>query len=168
MEIAVDSEVLLQPLVGTLRLSICLEVIRSADVLCDVQLFAEFYGEVQCKTCISIGDDSIGYSEVWEDVLHIEGRNTLASNGLSAWEEQRCLGTIVIRDGENGIVSFRWRQIDDEVQGNYTKGYKGMSGCDGEQGNPWFCCPCFGHLTGGAPLDVVPYESLESRPPIPL
>ena len=46
LKIAVDSEVLLQPLVGTLRLSICLGVIRGANVLCDIQLCAKFCGEV--------------------------------------------------------------------------------------------------------------------------
>ena len=42
LEIAVDSEVLLQPLIGAFRLSVRLGVIRGADILCDVQLFAEF------------------------------------------------------------------------------------------------------------------------------
>ena len=88
LEIAVDLEVLLQPLVGTLRLSVRLGVICGADVLCDVQLFAEFGGEVGRKVCILIRDDSIGYSEVWEDMLRIEGCHALASNGLFAWEEQ--------------------------------------------------------------------------------
>ena len=46
LEIAVDSEVLLQPLVGAFRLSIRLRVICGADVLCDIQLFAEFGGKV--------------------------------------------------------------------------------------------------------------------------
>ena len=46
LKIAVDSEVLFQPLVGTLQLSICLGVIHGADVLCDVQLCAKFCGEV--------------------------------------------------------------------------------------------------------------------------
>jgi hypothetical protein len=46
LEIAIDSEVLLQPLVGTLRLSVCLGMIRGADILRDIQLLAEFGGEV--------------------------------------------------------------------------------------------------------------------------
>ena len=46
LKIAVDSEVLLQPLVGAFQLSVCLGVICSADVLCDVQVCAEFCGEV--------------------------------------------------------------------------------------------------------------------------
>ena len=36
LEVAIDLEVLLQPLVGMLRLSVHLWVICSADVLCDV------------------------------------------------------------------------------------------------------------------------------------
>ena len=46
LEIAVNLEVLLQPLVGTLQLSVHLGVIRGANVLRDVQLFAEFGGKV--------------------------------------------------------------------------------------------------------------------------
>ena len=46
LEIAVYPEVLLQPLVGTLQLSVRLGVIRGADILRDVQLFAEFGGKV--------------------------------------------------------------------------------------------------------------------------
>jgi hypothetical protein len=46
LEIAVDSEVLLQPLVGTFQLSVHLRVIRGADILRDVQLFAEFGGKI--------------------------------------------------------------------------------------------------------------------------
>ena len=58
---------------------------------------------------ISIGDDSIGYSEVWEDVLRIEGRNALASNGLFAWEEQRGLGAIMLHSGPKGDLPERFR-----------------------------------------------------------
>ena len=68
----------------------------------------------------------------------------------------------MIRDGENGIVSFRRRQIDDEIQGDYTEGYKGMSGRDREQGDPWFGRASLGRLTDGTPLDIVPYKSLSS------
>ena len=46
LEVAVDPKVLFQPLVGTLRLSVRLGVIRGADILRNVQLFAEFSGEV--------------------------------------------------------------------------------------------------------------------------
>ena len=81
-------------------------MIRGANVLCDVQLSAEFCGEVGCEACVSIGNDSIGDSKMWEDVLRVEGHYTLTSNGLPAWEKQRGLGTIVIRDGENGIISL--------------------------------------------------------------
>ena len=63
-------------------------MIRGADVLCDVQLSAKFCGEVGCEACVSIGNDSIGYSEMWEDVFRVEGRDALTSNGLFTWEEQ--------------------------------------------------------------------------------
>ena len=63
-------------------------MIRGADVLCDVQLSAEFCGEVGCEACVSIGNDSIGDSKMWEDVLRVEGRYALTSNGLLAWEKQ--------------------------------------------------------------------------------
>jgi hypothetical protein len=105
---------------------------------------------------------------MWENMLHVKGCNSLASNDLFAWEEQQGLGTIMIYDGENGIISFLWWQINDEVQGNYTKGYKGMLGHDWEQGDLWFCHSCLGRLTGSAPLDVVLYKLPEPRPPVPL
>ena len=81
-------------------------MIHGADILCDIQLFAEFGGKIRCKACVSIGNDSAGYSEVWEDVFCVEGRNALTSNGLFTREKQRGLGAIVICDGENGIISF--------------------------------------------------------------
>ena len=43
---------------------------------------------------------------MWEDVFRVEGRDTLTGNGLLAREKQRGLGAIMIRDGENGIISF--------------------------------------------------------------
>ena len=66
---------------------VCLGMIRSADVLGDVQLFAELCGEIRCETCVSIRNDSIGDSKVWEDVLRVKGRHALTGNGLLAWEK---------------------------------------------------------------------------------
>ena len=105
-----------------------------------------------------------------QEIVKIEWttRYCNTSNGLFAWEKQRCLGTIMICDGENGIVSFQWQQINDEIQGNYAEGYKGMLGRNREQRDPWFCRPCLGCLTGGASLDVIFHEFPKSRPPIPM
>ena len=74
----------------------------------------------------------------------------------------------MICDGDNGIVSFLWWQIDNEIQGNYAEGYKGMLGHNWEQGDLRFCCSCLGHLTGSAPLDVFFHKLPEFRPPVPL
>ena len=88
LEVAVNPEVLFKPLVGAFQLPICLWVICSANVLCDVQLFAQFYCKVQCEVCIIIGDDLGGNPKVWKDMLCIECCNPLTGDGLVAWEKQ--------------------------------------------------------------------------------
>ena len=49
LEIAIDTQVLFQPLICPFRLTVCLRMIRHADVLVDVQysteLLCEFWGE---------------------------------------------------------------------------------------------------------------------------
>ena len=168
LEVTVDPEVLLQPLVCAFRLSIHLWVICGADVLCDVQLFAQFCCKIWCEVSITIRNDPGRDPEVWENMLHIERRHSLTCNGLVTWEKQKGLAAVVVCDYEDGVIPFWWWQINDEIQGNYTEGYKGMLGCDREQGNLRLPSSCFGHLTDSAALDVILDKFPKSRPPVAL
>ena len=88
LDVAVNPEVLFEPLVGAFQLPIRLWVICSGNVLYDVQLFAQFRCEVQCKVYITIGDNLGGNPKVWEDMLCIECCDPLTGDGLVAWEKQ--------------------------------------------------------------------------------
>jgi hypothetical protein len=100
LEIAVDSQILFQPLVCPFRLSIRLGVIGRRNVLLDVQQMAEFLGKMRGKSGVSIGNDLLRDPEVWEDVFCKDRSNPSSPYGLIAWEEQCGFADIVIGDRE--------------------------------------------------------------------
>ena len=63
-----ESQVLFNPLVSSLRLSICARMIGSGDVLGDAQQATDFFHKLACKSRVSVTDDLRGESEAREDL----------------------------------------------------------------------------------------------------
>ena len=57
LEVAENPEVLFEPLVGAFRLAICLWVVCCADILFNLEEFAEFFCEGGGKAGVLVRDD---------------------------------------------------------------------------------------------------------------
>ena len=68
-------------------LSVHLWVVGSADVLFDVQVFAEFPHCSSRESGVSVGYDLLGEAVVWEYVFAVEFGDPYGINCLFAWDE---------------------------------------------------------------------------------
>jgi hypothetical protein len=50
-----------------------------------------------------------------EYVLDVEGGSAFCVDFFSAWYEDGGLRAVVIGDGENGVISLRFREFSDEI-----------------------------------------------------
>ena len=82
-----DSQILLKGLIGSFASSICLRVIRHADVLMDIQKTAEICGKFRCETDISVRYDFAGNAIVRSHVGGIERGHSFRVYGLVTWEK---------------------------------------------------------------------------------
>ncbi len=64
-------------------------MIGSADVLSDVQVFAEFPHSGGCKSGVAVGDDLLGEAVVGEHMFAVEFSNSYGIDCFSAWDEYR-------------------------------------------------------------------------------
>jgi hypothetical protein len=60
---------------------------------------------------------------MWKDMLGIAASYPLAIDGLVTRYEDGRLAAIVVCDGQDGVISFRYGEVSDEVQCDGTKGY---------------------------------------------
>jgi len=74
---------------------------------------------------------------VCKHVFDIERGYPFCIDFFFAWDEQGCLGAIVVGYGEYGIVSLRHWQLNDEVQCDSFKGECFWPWIDGPEGR--FC-----------------------------
>ncbi len=81
------SEVLFQPLVGSFGLSVRLRVVGGADVLFDVQVFAQFPHCGSRKSGVLVRDDLLWEAIVGEDVFAVEFSDSYGVNRFFAWDE---------------------------------------------------------------------------------
>ena len=102
---AEDSQILLKSLIGSFTCSICLRVIRHADVLVDIQKAAKICGKFRCEPDVSVGYDFPRNSIVWGHVGSIESGHSFRVDGLVTWEKYGRFGAVCICDGEDCIVS---------------------------------------------------------------
>ena len=57
-----------------------------------------------------------------EHVADEKLRHPLGADVLPAGDEERCLGAVVVSDGEDGVVVSRLWEFSDEVHCNYLEG----------------------------------------------
>ncbi len=62
-------------------------MIGGADVLFDVQVFAEFSHCGGCESGVPVGYDLLGEAIVWEYVFAVEFGNSYGVNCFFAWDE---------------------------------------------------------------------------------
>ena len=82
-----DAEVLFKSLIGSLTSSICLRVIRCADVLMDIKKATEFRGKFGCEADVSVRDDFAGNAVVRDHVSGVEECHSFRVDALRAGEE---------------------------------------------------------------------------------
>ena len=70
-----NAEVLFEGLVCSFALSICLQMVSRANVLFDSQESAEFSCEVAREPGVSVRNDLLWKSVVWDDLLRVQLRN---------------------------------------------------------------------------------------------
>ncbi len=100
------SEVLFQPLVGSLGLSVHLGVIGSADILFDIQVFAQFPHCGGRESGVSVGNDLLWEAVVGEDVFAVEFGDSYGIDCFFAWDEYGSLRAVVVGYGQYGVVFF--------------------------------------------------------------
>ena len=82
-----DSQILLKGLIGSFTSSICLRVIRRADVLMDIQKAAEVCGKFRREADVAVRYDFAGNAVVWSHMGGIECGHSFRVYGLVTWEE---------------------------------------------------------------------------------
>src|SRR6266436_9112645 len=93
------SEVLFQPLVGSLGLSVRLRVIRCADILFDIQVFAQFSHFGGRESGVSVGNDFLREAVVGENVFAVEFGDSYGVNCFFAWDKYGSLRAVVVGYG---------------------------------------------------------------------
>ena len=84
---AEDSQILLKGLIGSFTSSICLRVIRRADVLMDVQKVAKICGKFRREADIAVRYDFAGNAIVGGHMGGIERGHSFRVYGLVTWEK---------------------------------------------------------------------------------
>ena len=84
---------------------------------------------------------------------------------FSAGDEQRCLGAVVVGDGEYSVEAPRLRELDDEVKGDCFEG-KGVLWFDWIEGGFSLVCVRLVCLALGATFHIVDNKLLHVRPPV--
>jgi hypothetical protein len=59
---------------------------------------------------------------MWEDMLGVAAGYPLAIDGFVTGYEDSCFAAIVVGDGQDRVISFRYGQVRDKVQCNGTEG----------------------------------------------
>ncbi len=62
-------------------------MVGSADVLFDVEVFAEFPHRSSCESGVSVGYDLLGKAVVWEHVFAVKFSDSYGINCFFAWDE---------------------------------------------------------------------------------
>ena len=62
-------------------------MVSGADVLFDVQVFAEFPHRSGCESGVSVRYDLLGEAVVWEYVFSVEFGNSYGVNFFFAWDK---------------------------------------------------------------------------------
>ena len=92
-------------MIGPFRLTIHLEVISGADILLDAYFSTDVLGELRCQLWILVRNDLSWDSIMWEDLSKVEFGQFFSSHGFLAEDEYHCLGTVVVGNSKNGIIS---------------------------------------------------------------
>ena len=161
-----DTEVLLEPLIRSLRLAISLGVISGAYILFDVENTAEFLREMGCEAGISVCDDLARGAVMWEDVLNIEVGDGGGGGRFMARDKNGSFRAVVIRDGEDAIEAIGERKLDDEIHSDGLKGEGSAVGGDGAVRDAGARRINFGGLAGGATSDKGGDKGLHVGPPV--
>ena len=101
-----------------------------------------------------------------EYVANEKPRHSLGADVLPAGDEERCLGAVVVGDGEDSVVVSGLWEFSDEVHRNYLKGESPCHWEDRAQRRLGRASVDLVPLTFCASSDIL-YDILsESRPPV--
>src|SRR6266850_5236375 len=104
--VAVDSKCCFDVLIGFLRLSVRLWVIGSAEVLRNLQLFAQLPEERRSETRVSVRDDFLWEPHEWKDAIFEQFGHPFCVNRFLAWHQDDRLSAIMIGDRHDRIIAF--------------------------------------------------------------
>ncbi len=83
-------------------------MVGGADVLFDVQVFAEFSHGGGCESGVSVGYDLLGEAVVWKYVFAVEFGDPYGVNCFFAWDEDGSFGAVMVGYRQYRIVSLGW------------------------------------------------------------
>jgi len=116
------AEVLLEPCVHSLRLSICAWVESGREILLHSQCFTHLAGKGRCEAWISIRDDSFGKSKPRHEVFQILVGYTWSIDRLVTWDELCCLRASLIDNCEDRVEALRFGKVCDQIQRDVLEG----------------------------------------------
>ena len=115
---------------------------------------------------VTVGNDLLRGTIVGEDMLNINGSNVRGGNRFATGNEDGCLRTVVVGDGEDTIIALgRWK-FHNEVHGNVLKGKGSMIGGNGVVRCVGVSCDGFGGLASGTTADEGGDKVLHMGPPV--
>ena len=115
---------------------------------------------------ISVGDDLVGSTIVWKDMLDIEVGNGGGGGCFVAGNKNSCFRAVMVCDSEDAVKAVGEREFNDEVHGNGLEGEGGAVGGNGAVQNAGARGVDLGGLTGGATVDEGGDEGLHVGPPV--
>ena len=160
------AEIGFEPLIRSFGLSIGARVVCRGNVLFNVQYSTHLLHELGRESGVAVADNLPRQSETSEYVRHEDVCYSFRRDLLFAGDEYRCFCTVVVSDGEDGVIVLRLREFRDEVHRDYFK---------------WLCIRLrkywgewqlrwlgvyFVSLTVGASFDVCQYVVFQPRPPV--
>ena len=104
-----EMQILFQPLIGVLRLSICTRMISSGFVLLNLQSFSQCVHEFGCKAWIMVADDLAWEPIVGKHMFDIQPCNSFCCYSLLAWNQDYQLGAVMVSYCQYGIIPLQYR-----------------------------------------------------------
>ena len=102
-------------LVCLFGLPIYLGMVSSAQVLLDFELCTQLLEECGGEAWVPIRDDTLWESRIRENPVFVESSHSFCINCFVAGYEDHCLGTVMIGDCYDGVISSGKGQFDNEV-----------------------------------------------------
>ena len=117
----VSTEILFEFLINSFRLTIRLRVISRRKGLIDIQQRTKVTGECGGELGAAIRDEFTGKTEVFPDVIAIEGSRAVSGDGgVTRGKDGGFCNIVIYKDGDS-IKAIRLGEFCDEVHGNGGK-----------------------------------------------